>query len=518
MKKYTITSKLLSKEWNINPESLNDISSISKTPQQELESFIGLSIVKTRLKEIISVEKVKKTRNIQVTSNSHMIFQGSPGTGKTEIARIVGRLLKENHILSSGHIVNASLAEVKKGYVGQTTTAFKEKCEEAIGGILFIDEIYLFNDGNFGKQALEEVLVPFMEDNRGEIIVIGAGYSNQINDLFNINPGLKGRFPIIVDFPDYVPDELIQIADIFIKSLKLEFNDDAKKHLHEYLTNLYENRDENWANARTVRNVIEDIFRRWASRCDENNLDVNIEKVIEIDLPEIKEIKQKVIFKQEISTLRVFSDSDLDIKDELDEKWLKSVFLLDIETNENSKGYGTAFLTDKENGILFTAAHNVIRMKSFKISIPKHEITYPCECVFINEYLDFAVLKLKPDLISHLHDFSIVSSDEHIKTQDEILVIGFPLGKGVAPTPGSYNGEITNLNNSIPAGSKAFQINADVTHGLSGAPVVHIKSGKVLGILHGGIVTKDTHAASFNLAVDIRQIYSLENLTVKINE
>ena len=148
-----------------------------------------------------------------VPVSQHLVFSGNPGTGKTTVARILAQLYKEIGVLSSGHLVEVDRSGLVAGYVGQTAIKTQEKIDEAIGGVLFIDEAYTLvkeQSNDFGQEAID-TLLKAMEDNRRNLIVIVAGYTNEMNKFIESNPGLKSRFNKYIEFPDYSLCELEQI-------------------------------------------------------------------------------------------------------------------------------------------------------------------------------------------------------------------------------------------------------------------------------------------------------------------
>ena len=192
-----------------------DIDSIYR----DLNSLVGLNNFKELVDEIKAYVRInKKRKEINLTTEPlvfHMIFSGNPGTGKTTVARILGRLFKSLNILESGHVVEVERADLVGEFVGQTAQKVKNKIEEAIGGILFIDEAYSLARGgekDFGKEAID-TLVKAMEDHKNDLILILAGYKKEMEYFLMSNPGLRSRFPIHLTFNDYSIDELLEIAE-----------------------------------------------------------------------------------------------------------------------------------------------------------------------------------------------------------------------------------------------------------------------------------------------------------------
>jgi stage V sporulation protein K len=198
----------------------------------------------------------------------HMIFKGNPGTGKTTVARIVGSLFKEMGVLEKGHIIEAERADLVGEYIGHTAHKTREQIKKALGGILFIDEAYSLARGgekDFGKEAID-TMVKNMEENKDNLIIILAGYKQEMNWFIETNPGLRSRFPIHIEFPDYVLQELLSIAEIMLTKRQYELTEEARMELEEYLRKSVYSTHEHSGNARLVRNLIERTIRQQALR------------------------------------------------------------------------------------------------------------------------------------------------------------------------------------------------------------------------------------------------------------
>lgn len=240
---------------------------------EELNSLIGLDEVKREVNSLINLIKVKKMRekyDMPVTPMSyHMVFTGNPGTGKTTVARLVAKIYKELGILSEGNLVETDRAGLVAGYVGQTALKVKEVVEKAIGGILFIDEAYSLSgqDGanDFGGEAVD-TLVKLMEDNRDDLVVIVAGYQDEMEKFLHSNPGLISRFNRFIEFKDYTIKELMEILCFFAEKDGIVLTGEAKEEMKKQLSNMPEKRRKNFGNARGIRNLFEKILVRQANR------------------------------------------------------------------------------------------------------------------------------------------------------------------------------------------------------------------------------------------------------------
>lgn len=242
-----------------------------KSGMEELNELVGLKTVKHDVEELIGLAKVRKMREEKgmkaVPMSLHLVFSGNPGTGKTTVARILGKLYKEIGILSSGQMIETDRSGLVAGYVGQTAIKTQKKIQEAMGGILFIDEAYMLNqkDENFGQEAIDTILKA-MEDHRDEFIVIVAGYTQLMKEFVESNPGLKSRFNKFFEFPDYTNEELQAIFELQCKKYQYKLTEEADRAVREEIIRLEEAKGENFANAREVRNLFEKIIANQAAR------------------------------------------------------------------------------------------------------------------------------------------------------------------------------------------------------------------------------------------------------------
>ncbi len=242
-----------------------------KSGMEELNELIGLDMVKADVKELINLVKVQKMREDKgmktVPVSLHLVFSGNPGTGKTTVARILSKLYKEIGVLSKGQLVEVDRSGLVAGYVGQTAIKTQKKIEEAKGGILFIDEAYtLAKEGNdFGQEAIDTILKA-MEDNRKDLVVIVAGYTNLMENFINSNPGLKSRFNKYIEFKDYSAEELIEIFDMQCSKYNYTLSPEARETIEKVIRDREASKGANFANARDVRNLFETIITNQASR------------------------------------------------------------------------------------------------------------------------------------------------------------------------------------------------------------------------------------------------------------
>lgn len=253
-----------------------DVEEDTRTLQDlldELNALVGLEKVKSKVQDLIVYQKVQKMRqekNLHSAKNTlHLAFTGNPGTGKTTVARIVGRIYKRIGLLSKGHFVEVSRTDLIAGYQGQTALKVKKVVEQAKGGVLFIDEAYSITENDhsdsYGRECLTE-LTKALEDYREDMVVIVAGYTGPMNKFFESNPGLKSRFNTFIEFDDYTPNELSEILISMCRENDYTLDDEAKEKIHLYFEHQIASKGENFANGRLVRNLYDDLVMNHARR------------------------------------------------------------------------------------------------------------------------------------------------------------------------------------------------------------------------------------------------------------
>ncbi len=247
--------------------------------QQELEKLrelVGLDAVKREVEQLADLAKVRRMRRERGFDSPdmslHMVFMGNPGTGKTTVARIISRIYCALGVLSRGQLVEVDRSGLVAGYVGQTAQKTKKVIESALGGVLFIDEAYTLARGqgenDFGQEAID-TLLKAMEDHREDLVVIVAGYSSLMPGFISSNPGLESRFNKYLHFEDYDGEQLFRILESFVRRGNYILSDGAARAARKLLEEMYQERGENFGNAREVRNLFERMVTAHAGRVAE---------------------------------------------------------------------------------------------------------------------------------------------------------------------------------------------------------------------------------------------------------
>lgn len=259
-------------------QQINDDSRSLSELLHDLNELIGLNNVKAKVNDLIAFQKVQMLREQQGIHSQkgtlHMAFTGNPGSGKTTVARIVGRIYKQIGLLSKGHFLEVSRTDLIAGYQGQTALKVKKVIEQARGGVLFIDEAYSITENDhsdsYGRECLTE-LTKALEDYRDDLVVIVAGYTEPMNHFFLSNPGLKSRFNTFIEFPDYSADELYSILIKLCANNDYVLSNEVSQLVLNSLREQINLKSKNFANGRLVRNIYDDLIMNHARRVATND-------------------------------------------------------------------------------------------------------------------------------------------------------------------------------------------------------------------------------------------------------
>ena len=277
---------------NVKEQQGSRVSQGSGNPIEELESLIGLASVKkdvVSLANFIKMKKMREEKGLKAPSISyHCIFTGNPGTGKTTVARILASIFKDLGILKRGHLVETDRSGLVAEYVGQTAVKTNKIVDSALDGVLFIDEAYTLVGGqnDYGMEAIA-TLLKRMEDDRDRLIVILAGYPDEMEDFINSNPGLRSRFNRYIFFPDYSSTELHDIFHLNASKNEYVITEDADDYLKKKLNHVVQNKRKDFGNARYVRNYFESAIEHQANRLA-SDVDLTSEKLSELTIEDIE--------------------------------------------------------------------------------------------------------------------------------------------------------------------------------------------------------------------------------------
>lgn len=472
----------------------------------ELDKLVGLDSVKETLDDLISFFAM----NAGKKTDFHMAFLGNPGTGKTVVARIVGKLLNQEGLLPSTKFIEASSQDLIAPYVGQTAPKTRALCEKAMGGVLFIDEAYTLAGGgnvtaggsDFGAEAVAELLKQ-MEDHRGDFCVILAGYTKEMQGLFNLNPGLESRVKFQIEFPNYNEEELFKMAHMYLKKDDYQMDDDLIKVV---VSLVYANRHyKNYANARTLREAFSKIEIKQAGRMRGESVKnrvlllEDIKKVFDPDLvdkavaltsgegvEEVEEVVPMVNLEELQELYKNVKDSPFaSIQKDLEE----AIVAIKTDTGESS---GFIFTPD---GYVGTCAHCVRGAKEIQV---RYRIVhrgknidnfYPATIIDIDDESDTAIIKMKSN---ENFLFATLSSEEteDLEPLSKVYLLGYPFGFSRFDQMSVNEGKIASYQRKMF--NQPDQINLDISakSGNSGSAVLDANTGKVIGVLCGSSTSR----------------------------
>ncbi|SER58922.1 AAA family ATPase [Salipaludibacillus aurantiacus] len=239
---------------------------------KEFDQYVGLDMMKSFVHEMYAwlyLNKIREQRGLKTGKQAlHMVFKGNPGTGKTTVARLIAKMLKDMNVLEKGHLLEVDRADLVGEYIGHTAQKTRELVNKAMGGILFVDEAYSLARGgekDFGKEAID-TLVKIMEDKQHNFVLILAGYPDEMDRFLQLNPGLPSRFPMIVTFPNYSTTELIEMLKSMAAQRDYVIDKDSVSYVNELLVVAKDYEQGRFSNGRFIRNLLEKAVRMQAVR------------------------------------------------------------------------------------------------------------------------------------------------------------------------------------------------------------------------------------------------------------
>ena len=483
----------------IKDANLGAVSSTSSgdkvlSGEELLSQLIGLNNVKLSIKKIRAYAKKNKGSN---NLNLHMAFAGNPGTGKTEVANIISRILYETGVLDEAKVIVANRESLIGQFVGHTAKKTKEIVDKAMGGVLFIDEAYSLFSGtstDFGSEAIA-TLIDEMEKNKGKFCVVVAGYNGPLKEMIDSNPGFGSRIQFWINFQDYSRDELKQIALLFLnkESVKYSIKDDALELLLD-ITDLYRH-NADFANARTVRNILQDVILNQNLRVEEelDNNEITIDDVYQyIDENNLqiekKKSKERKVSLDIINSLYEFTNTNLTVLSQ-------SLFEDTVVSLSGLGSQGTGFIVSPD-GLCLTCAHCINEDVEQKARIVLelvggHKINHYVnfEILYKDTTNDFALIKLQ-SLGLNYKFLPLAKETATMESLQKFIMAGFPFGGELFTNISITSGSIASVNNYN--GRKVVFADMFGKPGNSGSPVIDERTKKVIGIFWGGIKGNST--------------------------
>ena len=468
--------------------------------RQDLEKLVGLEEVKKNVDNLIAF--FAKNRNKKV--DFHMAFLGAPGTGKTEVARIIGRLLHEEGLLPTSKFIECTRDNFIGKYIGHTTPKTRELIKRAMGGVLYVDEAYTLADNSengFGKEAIAELL-KVMEDKRGEFCVILSGYTDEMKNLFQVNPGFKSRVKFELVFNDYNEEEMHRIAHLFLKKDDYTITDDALDLVVKVVG--YLKNKPHYASARTLRETLNSVEIAQAGRTRKLGIEtreLTVDDVYsafgenfvkQLGSTDHKSLKPKMV---KISKLEEqYKELGVSTFEDAKARIIETVIAIKNQSEEgNSESSG--FIISKD-GYAVTCAHCVkaVQKLTVRVRLVHHgkniDLNYDAEVVAVDAPNDVAVIKLLTD-----EEFEFVPlapiGVKDLAPLSKVYLLGYPFGVSRFDKMSINEGKVASYQRNNPNG-RPDAINLDISakSGNSGSCVIDGATGQVIGVLCGSELSR----------------------------
>lgn len=496
----------------------------SLTGEEKLNELIGLESVKKEIKKMKAI--FHKFKTTQGKTNLNMVFYGNPGTGKTEVARIIADILYKEGLLPTNEYIETDSSGLIAEYVGQTAVKTHDIIQKAMGGVLFIDEAYMLCGGDykgssFGAEAVAALLKD-MEDYRGKICIILAGYKDQMKKMMDINPGFSSRINRYIDFPNYSLDELKQIALLMYKKKGYEMDDKTLDEIIKVLSISINN--PNFANARDVRNLLESIYEIQALRTYEesNNMLITLADIKEY------EIDHNIVFGSKSTMKKIKWNIDVDEFISLSKKDYGYRFDISYieESSVNIKcfnegksiGEGSGFFISPK-GIIGTSAHIVKDADSVLVYVNIRTINgqvinkdYVADIISMDIKTDVALLGINnPEITFSYYPLPLPQSD-YLTLMSDIVMGGYPFGGDRFEKITITEGKIQSINKDNTVNDNLTKIFVDISGqpGSSGSGIINKSNGKCIGIFAGAVIQNvGTLKLTINYAMPIEYLWNL---------
>ena len=469
----------------------------------DLNGLVGLAEVKEMVTDLSYHLRANK-RRIELGQKVNkpvlnMLFIGNPGTGKTTVARMLGKIFQAVGVLHKGHVHEIRAGDLIAGYVGQTAIKAKELMKEALDGVLFIDEAYELTPGGtsdtFKTEALG-VLMEYMDRYSNRLVVIMAGYPKKMSELVNSNPGLPRRFPLNFMFADYSDDDLLEILRRKTASMGILLSTSVLPRARAYLQEIRKQRGINFGNAGEVDILIDKMMGSQARRLEITNDD----RVLITFEPDYVPINHGSNIPGANSQEYLHYDlaSRLPEPGEVQniQQAMAAVGLLHVK-NMSGEGTGTGFVVTPHGHVL-TAYHVVQGAQQVSFRLDGTEKELDAEVVGLDEKADLAILRL-PSGLAYPY-VSLAEAGYTPSIGQDVVVMGYPLGEQFGQEITFTDGVVSSLRDK----NWKIQISAPVTHGSSGGPVFHKTDMRVIGAIHGGA---QEAGAMMNFACNAQLVY-----------
>lgn len=477
---------------------LKSITEAKQNAIDALNSLVGLESVKDRINELRLVMQFEG-----VSAPGHYIFAGNPGTGKTTVARLLGDLLCEVGALRRGHVIEVSREDLVADIVGGTAKKTKKILEQALDGVLFIDEAYRLNEksreANWGKEAIDTILA-FMENNRDRICIICAGYTGPMAEFMQSNPGLKSRFEDPIVFDDYDASEMLLILRKFAKDSGKNLSPEFESQSEEVFKRWTIRKSADFGNGRDVRKYFDQckigLFKRLAKEYPSGNAPDEVKNLFTADdIPEKYRGAHVPEKKVEFKKIKRSVLPEHSVPMSLDEA-ANGLLLFAVRTATGS-GFGSGFIMTQD-GYAITCNHvidNAVEIQA-RVRIPGRiggmDSWHKATVVKAFKELDIALIKLEGDNFPTM----MMAKGETVKVGHELSVLGYPFGAKLSDEIGLLNYSIFEgkvASNQIQHGYEKVFVDMEAKRGNSGGPVLDRNTGEVVGILCGSQIEGDSN-------------------------